>query len=737
MPCVEHQHAHAGILLRDRLQARPARVAAPVVDEQDLQTAGPGAHGSVQLAVQRLEALLLVVNGDHDREQRSGGHRAPASRGPGPAVWLPAHTIERVAGRAMSSLRPLGAGVLVAAAALFLVRLGATDLWAPDEPRYAQIAEEIRSFEHGARGLWLLHLNGAAYTQKPPLYFWLAALAGAPAGRVGETAARLPSALAGIACVALLIRFGTRLRGPAVGAAAGGLLATASLFTHLARRAQLDVLLCGFELVALAAFWRIDRGGPRRTRDVAVLHGALGLAVLTKGPVGLILPVLAIAAFLAWERRLAALPRCIPPWSPLLSVAPGLIWIAGAGALAPPGFADQAILENLWGRFVHGTSHARPLWYYLYRLPLDFLPWTLLAPAALAAGRRVLGAEGSEERARVWRFLLAWLGSAFVFFSLSGGKRGLYLLPAFPAAALLCADAVVSALAAGARPPRSASALLAASAALILLGGLAAPSLASRFGVDAPAGFGVLWLAVRLRRSARLPRGAPVLAAPRGRGGGERRARRAARLRLLLPRARRRKVPARRRDGGGGADPAWRKHRRHPQHPGRRARLLWTAPRDRDRDAGSHRGLPGLRRPRDRDGGAQSGPARGGGSRRDPLPRTARPARARRRHAGLTAGEGPAAMSPAPRRARVWLGTLLGAAFLAAMVWTTLAQSGAECEVCLEYRGDSVCRTAAASDADTATQQAIATACAILSQGVTQGLECQRTPPRSLRCDGP
>jgi 4-amino-4-deoxy-L-arabinose transferase-like glycosyltransferase len=296
--------------------------------------------------------------------------------------------------------------------------------------------------------------------------------------------------------VALLIRFGTRLRGPAVGVAAGGLLATASLFAHLARRAQLDVLLCGFELVALAAFWRIDRGGPRRTRDVAVLHGALGLAVLTKGPVGLILPVLAIAAFLAWERRLAALPRCLPPWSPLLSVAPGLIWIAGAWALAPPGFADRAILENLWGRFVHGTSHARPLWYYLYRLPLDFLPWTLLAPTALAAGRRVLGGGGSPERARVWRFLLAWLGSAFVFFSLSGGKRGLYLLPAFPAAALLCADAVVSALAAGARPSRSASALLAASAALILLGGLAAPPLASRFGVDAPAGFAVLWLAV-------------------------------------------------------------------------------------------------------------------------------------------------------------------------------------------------------------------------------------------------
>jgi hypothetical protein len=107
----------------------------------------------------------------------------------------------------------------------------------------------------------------------------------------------------------------------------------------------------------------------------------------------------------------------------------------------------------------------------------------------------VLG-EGPEERARVWRFLLAWLGSAFVFFSLSGGKRGLYLLPAFPAAALLCADAVVSALRAGEGPPRWASRLLAASATLLLLAGLAAPRIASRFGVEVPLRFALLWAAL-------------------------------------------------------------------------------------------------------------------------------------------------------------------------------------------------------------------------------------------------
>ena len=76
--------------------------------------------------------------------------------------------------------------VLLAAALLYLPGLGATDLWAPDEPRYAQVAEELRT---GAGHRVLLHLNGEPYTQKPPLYFWLAALAGAAADRVSAQAA--------------------------------------------------------------------------------------------------------------------------------------------------------------------------------------------------------------------------------------------------------------------------------------------------------------------------------------------------------------------------------------------------------------------------------------------------------------------------------------------------------------------------------------------------------------------
>jgi hypothetical protein len=94
-------------------------------------------------------------------------------------------------------------------------------------------------------------------------------------------------------------------------------------------------------------------------------------------------------------------------------------------------------------------------------------------------------------------------------------------------------------------------------------------------------------------------------------------------------------------------------------------------------------------------------------------------------------------VSPPQRPARTWLGWLLGAVFLAALLWSTFAGTGAECEACLDFHGESACRTVAAADADTAAQQAIASVCAVLSGGVTQGLECQRTPPRSLRCDPP
>jgi 4-amino-4-deoxy-L-arabinose transferase-like glycosyltransferase len=338
--------------------------------------------------------------------------------------------------------------VLGAAALLLLPGLSVLDLWAPDEPRYAEIAEELRALPHGSADLVLLRLNGEAYTQKPPLYFWLAAGLGSLQGRVTELAARLPSALAGIACIGLTLVLGRLLLSRSAAVLGAALLLTSFEFTRAARRAHLDILLSLFEILALLAFWRLDQGLGRRRLNLALLHGAMGLAVLTKGPVGFLVPLAVIVAYLAWERRLGQVGRVLPLWGLALSLGPGLAWLAAATWLAPPGYFAEAVGENVFGRFFAGTSHARPFYYFAYQLPLDFLPWTLLLPGVYWAARRDSRLEQSS-----WRFLLAWVAASFVFFSLSSGKRGNYLFPTFPALALLCADALLRLLAARARLP--------------------------------------------------------------------------------------------------------------------------------------------------------------------------------------------------------------------------------------------------------------------------------------------
>jgi hypothetical protein len=83
---------------------------------------------------------------------------------------------------------------------------------------------------------------------------------------------------------------------------------------------------------------------------------------------------------------------------------------------------------------------------------------------------------------------------------------------------------------------------------------------------------------------------------------------------------------------------------------------------------------------------------------------------------------------------RVIVGILLGVAFIGAMVYAMRRETGVECEVCLDFGGRSACRTTSAVDRQHAVEGAISTACAILSGGVTDGLACMRTRPRSVRC---
>jgi 4-amino-4-deoxy-L-arabinose transferase-like glycosyltransferase len=167
-----------------------------------------------------------------------------------------------------------------------------------------------------------------------------------------------------------------------------------------------------------------------------------------------------------------------------------------AVSLGPPGFFHEAVVDNLFGRAVQGTTHAQPFYYYLEKFPPDLLPWLLLLPVTVWAARRALASDAVPDDRRPWRFLLSWIATSVLFFSLASGKRLRYLLPVEPAFALLFAATLRVWLAQSPRAPRA----LAIAAAALGFGALAAiGALAGRNSfVDAAlaTGFGVAVVAI-------------------------------------------------------------------------------------------------------------------------------------------------------------------------------------------------------------------------------------------------
>jgi 4-amino-4-deoxy-L-arabinose transferase-like glycosyltransferase len=172
-------------------------------------------------------------------------------------------------------------------------------------------------------------------------------------------------------------------------------------------------------------------------------------------------------------------------------VAPGVVWLTASSLLAPPGYVDESFWDNLILRFFSGTAHARPVWFYVEALPRGFLPWTLLWPLAWWR-HRALQREADRAPARAWRFLLSSIGAAFVFFSLSAGKRGLYLLPVYPLIAVACGDALAAWSAAAGAPSRRLRPSLFAGIALLVAVGLGSLVCGRAAPIVVPASFG--WL---------------------------------------------------------------------------------------------------------------------------------------------------------------------------------------------------------------------------------------------------
>ncbi|HZI64205.1 MAG TPA: glycosyltransferase family 39 protein, partial [Thermoanaerobaculia bacterium] len=309
---------------------------------------------------------------------------------------------------------------------LFLPGIGRRDLWNPDEPRYAEVAREMR-----LSGEYLVpHLNGQVYAHKPPLQFWAIAAAALVRGKLDEVATRLPAVASAVAAMLLVSRLGERLFNRRAAWIAVAAFATCAKILWQGRIGQIDMLLTA--LVA-AAVWFWVRSWTEERPNLALLFFLFaGLATLAKGPVGLLPPLLGILALLAVERDRQGFRRLRLGRGLLLWAAVVLAWLVPAGLHAGRDYLDQIVLRQNVTRFADPWHHFRPWHYYLSVLPGDFFPWSLLLPGALVAGWK--GLAGRERRHFV--LTLCWAAATLVFFSLSPAKRTVYILTMYPALAL-------------------------------------------------------------------------------------------------------------------------------------------------------------------------------------------------------------------------------------------------------------------------------------------------------------
>ena len=322
---------------------------------------------------------------------------------------------------------------LLILALLTVVAFAARPMTPIDETRYISVAWEM-----WLRGDFLVPFkNGAPYSHKPPLMIWLFQAGWAVFG-VNEWWPRLVSPLVSAANLLLTVALARRLwpDRQGVGGPAALILSSSLLWTFFSTAAMFDIILALFTLIGMHGTLMASEGKHRG--GFALLGLAIGLGILTKGPVILVqvLPVALLTPWwrsgLRWGRWFGGIGVAV-----LLGAAIALAWAIPAGNAGGAAYRHAIFWGQTADRMVESFAHKRPIWWYLPLLPVLLMPW-LLWPGMWRALKR-LSSQGMD---RGGRFCLAWIVPVFVAFSFISGKQPHYLIPLFPGFALLAARAL-------------------------------------------------------------------------------------------------------------------------------------------------------------------------------------------------------------------------------------------------------------------------------------------------------
>ena len=314
---------------------------------------------------------------------------------------------------------------------LYFPNLGGIDLWGSDEPRYAEIAREMV-----ADGHWIVpHFNGEVYFDKPPLFFWFVGLFSLIGGEVTEFTARLPAALMALGTVLVVFFLGKKLLNQRVGFLAALMLATSPQFHKYARLVRLDLPFTFFITLAIASFLYGRIAAKQKKWYFFASWFFMGLATLLKGPLGIFLPLCVIFFYLLFNKELRFFKQIQPLSGAILFFFVVFVWFIPAHLSGGSEYTEGNTVKHGFMRLINPWNHSATFYYYFPELLVGAATWSLFLPSALIL---CFSQKHTESRKRML-FPSFWFLVIFIIFNLSLSKRAGYLLPLYPAVAILVA----------------------------------------------------------------------------------------------------------------------------------------------------------------------------------------------------------------------------------------------------------------------------------------------------------
>lgn len=309
--------------------------------------------------------------------------------------------------------------ILCVAGLMTFVHLGNLPLFDPDEPVYAETAREMLQFNDFVSP----RIYGEFWYDKPPMYYWLVAGAFKIFG-VGEFGARFPSAVLAVAGAVLVYLSGRKLFTERAGLLAALVLVTSMEYFYLSKASVTDMTLTFFLTGSLLAFLH---------KKSYLFYGCAALAVVTKGPIGLLFCGGIVALHLLFTGNLGRLKNMKLFTGGALFLALAAPWYLIMYHYHGMAFVDTFLGFHNVTRFLQPEHQTGTLWYfYIPVLIIGLFPWTAFLGQAFFRG---LKEKGQHRNHLV--FLMIWAASVFLFFSLSQTKLVSYILPMYPPLALL------------------------------------------------------------------------------------------------------------------------------------------------------------------------------------------------------------------------------------------------------------------------------------------------------------